>query len=535
MQLGHILQLPIFQEADVISGSSGLWRNVENVNMMDAPDIADYLKQDELLITTAYHFKEDPTSLKQLIEKMARRGCAGLGIKTKRFLASIPEDVRYMADALHFPIIELPFHVRLGSIVNQTLSAILNVQTLEMKEAMAAHQTFSESVMSGKGLSHLLTTVSDVVSLPVYLLNHQSILVATSGEDHSNLETLNKSISGKQQCFLSQTHHTYFSLIDSKQVVTAFAVEMSNVTKGMLVVLSDAPLTHRTILTLEQATNVIAFEVMKENAVKQYTQRARNEFFKNYLDDAFLTNDEVLSRAKEFDIYNNHQFSCFVGKMDAREASLGFKQNVIEVEKVFALIEEELAMFAIPTYFFMNGNYCCILAEETGEVHPSDWHSPTRMMVEMIQDHVIQQLGRSVSFGISNICHEFLDVKAGYSEALNALNSGLLSGNRQFIQAYHTKDVSELLRMIPGEDLRSFCEYTLQRIDDPDLLHTLAVYLETHCQITETANRLYVHRNTVIYRLEKIEDLLGKKVNEPETTLQLRIAFRIHPTLNASL
>ncbi|WP_238554481.1 PucR family transcriptional regulator ligand-binding domain-containing protein [Geomicrobium sp. JCM 19038] len=109
MQLGHILQLPIFQEADVISGSSGLWRNVENVNMMDAPDIADYLKQDELLITTAYHFKEDPTSLKQLIEKMARRGCAGLGIKTKRFLASIPEDVRYMRMPCIFQLLNCLF------------------------------------------------------------------------------------------------------------------------------------------------------------------------------------------------------------------------------------------------------------------------------------------------------------------------------------------------------------------------------------------------------------------------------------------
>jgi purine catabolism regulator len=51
--------------------------------------------------------------------------------------------------------------------------------------------------------------------------------------------------------------------------------------------------------------------------------------------------------------------------------------------------------------------------------------------------------------------------------------------------------------------------------------------LETHCQLSETAKRLYVHRNTVIYRLEKCEELIGRSLKEPDETLRLRLAFRI--------
>lgn len=60
-----------------------------------------------------------------------------------------------------------------------------------------------------------------------------------------------------------------------------------------------------------------------------------------------------------------------------------------------------------------------------------------------------------------------------------------------------------------------------------NLLNTLFVYLETNCQISETAKRLYVHRNTVIYRIEKCEEILGKNFKDPETSLQLRLALRI--------
>lgn len=93
--------------------------------------------------------------------------------------------------------------------------------------------------------------------------------------------------------------------------------------------------------------------------------------------------------------------------------------------------------------------------------------------------------------------------------------------------------------MIPREDLREFYHYNLKKLTDPSvsemaLMQTLAVYLETHCQISETAKRLYVHRNTIIYRLEKIEELLGKSIKDPDTTLHLRLALRIQQTLELS-
>ena len=63
------------------------------------------------------------------------------------------------------------------------------------------------------------------------------------------------------------------------------------------------------------------------------------------------------------------------------------------------------------------------------------------------------------------------------------------------------------------------------------LLQTLSVYLETHCQLAETAKRLYIHRNTVIYRLEKCEEIIGRSLKDPEETLRLRMAFRIKALL----
>lgn len=93
------------------------------------------------------------------------------------------------------------------------------------------------------------------------------------------------------------------------------------------------------------------------------------------------------------------------------------------------------------------------------------------------------------------------------------------------------------MRQIPLEDLKNYYTFALSGFNDTkieeeqSLLETLSVYLETHCQISETAKRLFVHRNTVVYRIEKCEEILGRSLKDSETTLQIRLALRIKTLL----
>ena len=66
------------------------------------------------------------------------------------------------------------------------------------------------------------------------------------------------------------------------------------------------------------------------------------------------------------------------------------------------------------------------------------------------------QFKRTVSFGISNICQKLIDVPDAFTEASDAISSGHLSRSAEFIQIYHAKDVPELLRLLPAEDVKSF-------------------------------------------------------------------------------
>lgn len=67
------------------------------------------------------------------------------------------------------------------------------------------------------------------------------------------------------------------------------------------------------ILTIEQAANVISFELLKENALKQFSRRARNEFFSNFIERSFTSDDEIKNRAKEFKLRWDQKYMCIAG------------------------------------------------------------------------------------------------------------------------------------------------------------------------------------------------------------------------------
>ncbi|WP_078395077.1 PucR family transcriptional regulator [Shouchella patagoniensis] len=540
MTIDELLKLPVFEGANLVAGGVRQNKRIENVNMMDAPDIIDYLKADDLLVTTAYHYRDEPIQLLELIKAMHQKGCAGIGLK-KRFLGSIPEEVDTFANTVGFPIIALPEGVGLGSIVNQSLSAILDLRTSELKMALETHQTFSKHIMSGKGLPHLLENVAELVGYPVMLMDERCQLIHSSNPPSPVLNGLEYLYRMGYSIFPDGSPFTSLTfLMREPKTITAFPIFTDKSKRGALIVLggmSDSDT--KEILTVEQATNVIAFELMKENALKQYTRRAKNEFFIHFINGEFSSKAETINRAKEFGLDNNRTYKCIVGRLDRDENLLGFKDSQIEMEKVFDYVEEELSIFPFRSHVFIKGELCFILIEGESIDTETDSSSSIQLALELIQENVFRQFKRTVSFGISNICYEFWEVLEAHGEAINALNSGRLSGNRQFVQAYQAKDLSKLLRMIPADDLIEFCEYTLQKLSEPNvselgLVQTLAVYLETHCQISETAKRLYVHRNTIIYRLEKIEELLGKKLKDPDTTLHLRLALRIQHTLQTT-
>ena len=119
------------QEGEVIAGEKGLNRAVNYIDIMEVPDVADWLKSGELILTTGYAIKDKPDMQVKLVEQLAKVEGAGIIIKLNRFLDEVPEIMIKKANELDIPIMKLPSNIPYIDITHVIMKEILLRQNKE--------------------------------------------------------------------------------------------------------------------------------------------------------------------------------------------------------------------------------------------------------------------------------------------------------------------------------------------------------------------------------------------------------------------
>jgi len=533
----------MFKNARVLAGHSGLGHPVNSINMMDAPDIVDFLKQDELLLTTAYALKDNVDELEKLVEGMAKQGCAGLGIKTKRFLLEIPTSLLQIAEELHFPIIDLPTEHSLGEMLTHALSFILEKHTRELRHTVEAHREFTTLLINGGGISDILKKLESLLQVPVAVFDSNAQSMAASTKfTHSKVDRACRMIE-RWLCDTSGWDATPIQVCSWNDAIPAqflwlIPVKMP-LNQGFLCligeVLANDPLSQ---LTIEQAINVISFEMMKQQAVKERSRRYKNEFFTQFLEGKLSSEREVIQRGREFGLQVHKAYRGIVVKLDNAIHSIkhyASPPDLTDRDQVYELIKFELRRRGLDYVIGAMNDHVVVILYSESATEPQLQH--VRELIQDIQTEMMKRAPVSPSFGIGNQVLRLMDIPFSYNKAIQALQAGLRSKKRQFIQDYQIIDIADLWRAVPQQDLLYFYEAVLGALKDLEpqerdsLTKTLYAYLDNSHSISETAKALFVHRNTVLYRLQKFEELSGRNLKESGETLRIHVALSIAPLL----
>ncbi|WP_458109837.1 PucR family transcriptional regulator [Bacillus zhangzhouensis] len=366
---------------------------------------------------------------------------------------------------------------------------------------------------------------------PAYLLNRHGRILYTTHTMMTSPELIQV-----LHFFQSTTSH-YFSMVLAKQTFSVFPIYITEQTCDYLVIPSFIPPQEKELhVMIEQAVNELSIARMKQHAIEQTAKRARNEGFRRWIEGVMSSEQDVVRLAQSFGLSTGSTYLCMVCQFDQSSDSTCVIEQQIVLDQVVDLLESALPSCPFPAFLFVKGDMGILLMEETGS-----WSEVSGMLIsflKQLQLLVKKYVNGTISFGVSLTGHLITHLHEGYREALDAFQAGQLLSQTEYIQFYQAKDVPDLLKLIPRKDLVTFHQLHLHPLYEPSIvdqsiLHTLSVYLETHCHISETAKRLYVHRNTVIYRLEKCEELLRINLKDPDATLRLRLALRIQMYLSS--
>ncbi|WP_238392392.1 PucR family transcriptional regulator ligand-binding domain-containing protein [Paenibacillus antri] len=177
MTVEQALSIYPLSEGKLVAGAAGKHRIVRSINVMDAPDISDWIKEGEMVFTTAYLIKDQPMAASQLLRKLNERGSSGLGVKLGRFWSSIPESLVEEADALGFPIIELPYEFTFSDQMIALFRAEIKRSTEALRSVMEKQRRLMRFALRSDPIVQLFDAVAEMIDCKIAVLNARGKIV----------------------------------------------------------------------------------------------------------------------------------------------------------------------------------------------------------------------------------------------------------------------------------------------------------------------------------------------------------------------
>jgi carbohydrate diacid regulator len=143
----------------------------------------------------------------------------------------------------------------------------------------------------------------------------------------------------------------------------------------------------------------------------------------------------------------------------------------------------------------------------------------------------------AVVVGIGTVAQHLRDLAKSYKEAQIAIEVGKVFDTEKYVINYENLGIGRLIYQLPI----TLCEMFLQEVFkknpidalDKETLFTIHKFFENNLNVSETARKLFVHRNTLVYRLEKIKKLTGLDLREFDDAITFKVALMVKKYLTS--
>lgn len=387
------------------------------------------------------------------------------------------------------------------------------------------------------GFDEITAVVSDMFQQPVLLLDRFFRILSKSSYPSKEIEINLKTIEFKVEQAKSNIDYSkvYLDIEDVSQPFLVWPVNSGRDLVGYVVIgKENENLDAFDQLAVDLIRNIYSVQFIKQKLVLDTKAQIKDNFIERLLEKEVKEIDKILQYANHFqwDVFRSHRVAVLSIKMEEDSDS------IFEQETKMAFVYEELKT-KIYNY------HSNIIFSRKGEVFiliiPAEMEEPDektfwKNLNEKIQKWLseIFKYGSGL-IGIGGKTNKLDDYYQCYRQALQTLN--ILSGNRTSKNYAFFEDLGSytLLHLIKDTTeahyfMKNYIEKLLiySKKNNINLFQTLRVYLEQNGSIKNTSEKLFIHRSTLLYRLERIKEILELDIDDSDIRFNLMMTYKLY-------
>lgn len=525
MTIEQLLAEELLHEVGYVAGDNGKFRTIDTVQTIETDRVEKYHQAGMLYLLDSMKLFRNQVKMMTLVKQLAQNNAAGLVIMDSQ-VALFGPILRQLADRVALPIIKIPTLPSISDGMQLFFEAMLQQKTKKLRHIIESNQKLADLVIKHPKVESVLDLGEQIMGTPVLLLDsHFNVAVASETLRNHELELTE---------FFRQTRIDYFQLEkqitvrqgeDSYTLFPLFPAFKEN--KAFIAVKNFQETDEFRIILQQLLMNTLSFVNSRIDMLNESDFRNRSGFFLNVLDGGIST-DLLDKRLLEMKLNPTAKYSCVMTQVVAIDNKKMVNYQLLEQI-------QQLIMWFINEY-------------QTNAILFS-WRQRLVLLIgaDVNPEHFVIALHRFISdkisvaygflMGYSNSQAPIAGLSAIFKEALEATRSVVQNPSMK-VHKYQPKYVQELVSLIPRDEASAFQQKFLApllQLDNDEekaaLLKTLQNFFYFHQQVAQVARSMYVHRNTIIYRIKKIEELLDIDLADPQTAQNVQFALLLNQSM----
>ncbi|WP_235847643.1 PucR family transcriptional regulator [Paenibacillus tuaregi] len=536
----EVLERHHFKHAYIAAGEKGLNRPVRWVHIIEVIDFEELLQGEEMILTTGAAFKKDIGLFQLYMNQLIKRNVSCLCIEMGHYVNSVLEEWITLAEEHELPLIIFPQSVRFIDITQDIHSYLINQHHQVLRGLEKVSREFHRMTLTSQGVSQVLQLLhSSIKSQVIYLPSDGSptfVPQMERSEAKEWLETLKNLLEKEARDSFSPLLKEW-----NERTLIAQPVGALGKTWAHLVILLDRKPQEFEYLILDSASLSIAQDILRKRYMEERKLYSQTLWVDDLLHLRIREEEQIkVLIGTDFGILN--ELNCYVClidfglEQDTRKISetSGIETDGIHLSLGVRSIFEQYAFHPLIT--LQNNRLVVMIFDRVGGKSAK---LRLRHAFQLIQELKSDEDMR-LTIGIGQAYKGFMQAYVSYQEAIQAIS--LSPTLHQDVLFFDELGVFQLLFNITDKQIMHvFIDRYLGPILDYDkkrgsqLLRTLKVYLDCDGSKQIAAQQLFVVRQSLYYRLEKIEELLGQDYMSPENRLALQVAIRAYQLLHPEL
>jgi purine catabolism regulator len=541
------LERPLFRRARVIAGKNGLHRRIRWVHILEITNFDTLIHGEEMILSTGIGFKSGKENFTTYLQKLIDLHVSCLCLEIGNYVESIPEDAIRLANEHNFPLIIFPETVLFVDITQDLHPLIINRHYKMMQKLESVSREFHRSTLTSQGTLNVLkllhtSTRAQIVYLPLegkpYFVPNSDITI-----QKDLLDSLYKRIQ-------ERSHRTSdFSPLhwrEQNKNILVHPVGAMGQTWAFITLIRHQEPTEYDYLVLDSAALSIAQDLLRKRYMEERKLHAEN----------LWVNDLVHNR-----IEDEEQIKALIGSEYKKLNSLHYRVCVIQIENIpdsegtdsaasiesigfhlSLLLRSIFEQHAFRPFITLKNNHLVVVALDVTSLKQSKEKDEMKERLQYALNYIKEinndkKVGHfELRIGIGKAYTGLKNAYLSYQEAANSLS--LYTYYKRSPIFYDELGVFQLfMNLQKGNILESFIhDYLGPLLEEDkrkgsDLLRTLKVYLDNNGSKKLTAEHLYIVRQSLYYRIEKIKELLGEDFMSPDNQLALQLALRAYQFL----